>query len=69
MDEIERNEFSLLNKYSEYLLSQNFNQTETLLKKITKTINGYVIFRFRSKKTWAIKININENITEIKRSV
>ena len=61
-------EFSKISKYSDNLISENFNKAESVLKNMRKTINGYTIYRASSDINWIVKINIRDNQVEVKRS-
>ena len=62
-------EFYKLNKYSQELISEKFNNFKTILKNILKTWNGYIIYRYNLSNRWIINININDNQIEIKEKI
>lgn len=62
-----QNEFNNLNNYSGNLISSNFNNIETDLSYIYKSIDGYSIHRLSSENKWIVQININNNNIEINR--
>jgi hypothetical protein len=62
-------EFQKLNKYSQELISEKFNNFKTTLKNILKTWNGFIIYRYNLSNRWIINININNNQIEIKEKI
>jgi hypothetical protein len=62
-------EFSKLKEYSGYLMNKNFNNIETKLNEIIKSINGYTIYRSNSKNKYIINLNLITNQIKIKRSI
>jgi hypothetical protein len=66
---VQEAEFNRINKYSDSLISENFNKIETCLKNMRKTVNGYTIYRASSDINWIIKIKIDNNQIEIKRGI
>ena len=62
-------EYSKLKDYSEYLLSNEFTDINTILNTIRKSRNGYIIYRHNSKNKFIIDLDLIKNQIEIKRSV
>ena len=47
---------------------ENF-KIDTSFKHVDKSIDGYILHRYNNDNKWIIKININDNKTEIKRNI
>jgi hypothetical protein len=62
-------EYFKLKEYSEYLMSKNLTDIKTRLNYISKSINGYIIYRSNSNNRFIISINMHTNQIELKRSI
>ena len=62
-------EYFKLKEYSEYLMSKNLTNIKTRLNYISKSINGYIIYRSNSNNRFIISINMHTNQIELKRSI
>lgn len=63
------NEYNELKDYSDYLIKQTLNNIETQFNQIYRTANGYTIYRSNSESKCIIRMNFNNNLIEIKRSI
>jgi len=50
-------------------MNENFSNIETSLNQISKSFNGYSIYRRNSKNKYIIYFNLIENKIEIKKSI
>ena len=57
-----------MREYSEYLISDKF-KIKTVFRQITKSPNGYSIYRKTSNKKYHVILNLINKKIEIKRSI
>jgi hypothetical protein len=63
-------EYQKIKDYSVEIINEHLNMNKTTLKYIGKIIDGYSIYRSKSSAIkLIIKINIFENVIEIKQSI
>jgi len=69
LNEIELNECSKLNEYSENLIYNHFNIIQIYFGQIQKNNFGYIIYRYNNQYKFIIKINISDDQVELKKSI
>jgi aspartyl aminopeptidase len=65
----QQSEYSKLRKYSEHLMNNNFNNIQSTLKEIKKSVNGYTVYRYNSSNKYIINLNLITNQIELKKSI